>query len=198
MRLRNFPTCCFCYTNKLMKVCGCCGKSGLQWYDVKSMVFGLCFLEGTRLQTTATQYLSREMGACAAAPFNISFSGVQRVSRPATPGSSCASSCKEQTSLASIHRLSDPEIDTGMQVLGSMRLPVMALRLMTLDTAWQCVHMLKTHTWWTESMLTIHSVWKTKMSNEYDKELFHTILYHSKECTKCWQNSEQQIEKSKQ
>lgn len=183
MRLCSFPT-CFCYINKLMKVCSCCGKSGLQWYEPKSMVFVLCFLEGTHLQTTAIQYLSRETGACAAALFNVSSSGVQRGSRAAAPGRTWASSCKQQTSLASIHRLWDPEIDTGMQVLGSMHLPVTALRAMTLNTAWQRVHMLKTHTRWTEPMLTIHSTRKTKMSSKYDIEQFHTILYHSKKCTK--------------
>lgn len=128
-----------------MKVHSCCKKSGLQSNEMKSVVLGFCFLEATHIQTTAIQCLWTEMGTCAATLFIIFSSEMQRVCRAAI----AVPSPKQQAGSASLYWLPAPATDTGRQAIDSLHLPVMAARLMILNTAQEPTAVQKTHTRWT-------------------------------------------------
>lgn len=111
-----------------------------------------------------------------------------RLCRPGTSCNRCASSCEQQTNLASNHWLSDPEKEIRRQVLDSMHLPFTALRLMMLSTASQCTHVLKSHTQWSCTSLELRQFQSVSPSGKlrYPANMtaqFHTALYHSKKCT---------------
>lgn len=136
---------------------------------MKSMVLGFCFLEGTHIQTTAIQYLWTEMGPCVAALFIISSSEMQRVCRAAT----AVPPPKQQTGSASPYWLSALVTDTGRQVIDSLHLPVMALRLRILNTAQEPMAMLNTH----NDELRLHQNWANAN---------HSVHLGNKDVQKTW------------
>lgn len=141
------------------------------------------------------------MGPCAAALFIISSSEMRRVCRAAT----AVAPPKQQTGSASLYWLSAPVTDTGRQVIDSLHLPVMALRLRILNTAQESMAMLKTHTWWTWTSSEPSQCQPLGPSRKlrcpenmtWNNSIQHyTTVRNAQKTQKSWQTAEELLEKS--